>query len=168
MAELTPSERLQPCLLDRLTDDEPDKSVESRDRRVLSLRQVRHAVLRDLAWLMNTPQRFDDDDREAFPHAASSVVNFGVPDLCGFTPSGLDLTALERTVRDAVRQFEPRIIQRTLTVKAVVDPGAMGRGALSFDIGGDLWAKPAPDPLYVQTAVDLDTGQMDVAEGEPR
>ncbi|MAY74132.1 MAG: type VI secretion system baseplate subunit TssE [Phycisphaerae bacterium] len=167
MAELTPSERLQPCLLDRLTDDEPDKSVESRDRRVLSLRQVRNAVLRDLAWLMNTPQRLDDEIAEEFPNAASSVVNFGVPDLCGLTPSGLDLVTLERIVRDSVKQFEPRIIGSTLQVRAVIDEGAMNRGALSFEIGGDLWAKPAPDPLYVQTAVDLETGQFDVTEGEP-
>lgn len=32
MAELTSKERLQPSLLDRLTDDEPDKTQESRDQ----------------------------------------------------------------------------------------------------------------------------------------
>ena len=36
MAELTPKERLQPSLLDRLTDDEPEQQQESRDKRVLS------------------------------------------------------------------------------------------------------------------------------------
>ncbi|MHC4750853.1 MAG: type VI secretion system baseplate subunit TssE, partial [Planctomycetota bacterium] len=36
MAELTPMDRLQPCLLDRLTDDEPDVQKESRDQRVVS------------------------------------------------------------------------------------------------------------------------------------
>lgn len=33
MAELTPKDRLQPSLLDRLTDDEPDKTQESREKR---------------------------------------------------------------------------------------------------------------------------------------
>ena len=41
MAELAPRERLQPSLLDRLTDDEPDQEVESRERRVLSVRGLR-------------------------------------------------------------------------------------------------------------------------------
>ena len=48
MAELTPSERLQPCLLDRLTDDHPEEVKESRDQRVVSMRRYREAVLRDL------------------------------------------------------------------------------------------------------------------------
>ena len=30
MDDLAPLERLQPCLLDRLTDDEPEKKEESR------------------------------------------------------------------------------------------------------------------------------------------
>jgi hypothetical protein len=48
-----PSERLQPALLDRLTDDEPDKNRRA-DKRVLTKTQLRQAVLRDLAWLFNT------------------------------------------------------------------------------------------------------------------
>ena len=54
MAELTQQERLQPSLLDRLTDDEPEKKQESREKRVVSLRRLREGVLRDLAWLLNT------------------------------------------------------------------------------------------------------------------
>ncbi|HJX53099.1 MAG TPA: type VI secretion system baseplate subunit TssE, partial [Polyangia bacterium] len=36
MAELTPKERLQPSLLDRLTDDDPGRATEPRESRVLS------------------------------------------------------------------------------------------------------------------------------------
>ena len=35
MAESTPIEKLQPCLLDRLTDDEPANQKESRLQRVV-------------------------------------------------------------------------------------------------------------------------------------
>ncbi|MCY2964699.1 MAG: type VI secretion system baseplate subunit TssE, partial [Planctomycetota bacterium] len=41
MAELTSQERLQPSLLDRLTDDAPDQKSESRERRVLSVSGMR-------------------------------------------------------------------------------------------------------------------------------
>ena len=44
MAELTQQERLQPCLLDRLTDDAPEKTQESRDQRVVSLRRLREVT----------------------------------------------------------------------------------------------------------------------------
>ena len=54
MAELTPQERLQPALLDRLTDDNPESQVEPREMRVMSRNRMREAVLRDLSWLFNT------------------------------------------------------------------------------------------------------------------
>jgi predicted component of type VI protein secretion system len=64
---LPPQDRLQPALLDRLTDDDPDSDEEARDHRVMSRRQLRDAVLRDLAWLFNatrlegsTPQEILD------------------------------------------------------------------------------------------------------------
>ena len=46
---LHPQDRLQPALLDRLTDDEPEKKQEPRESRVLSKKQLRQSVLRDLA-----------------------------------------------------------------------------------------------------------------------
>ena len=43
MAELTSKERLQPSLLDRLTDEDSAARQESRDKRVLSMRGLRRA-----------------------------------------------------------------------------------------------------------------------------
>ena len=54
MTDLTPSEKLQPCLLDRLTDDEPHKAQEPRSKRAMSMQQYRQARLRDVAWLVDT------------------------------------------------------------------------------------------------------------------
>ena len=48
------SERLQPSLLDRLTDNEPAKKEESRAQRVLSMKKLREGVVRDLLSLLNT------------------------------------------------------------------------------------------------------------------
>jgi type VI secretion system protein ImpF len=54
MPELAVVEKLQPCLLDRLTDDEPKNSQESRSQRVISVQRYRQGVLRDLQWLFNS------------------------------------------------------------------------------------------------------------------
>ena len=43
MPEPGPTERIQPCLLDRLTDDEPEKKHESRNARVISPSRYRDA-----------------------------------------------------------------------------------------------------------------------------
>jgi type VI secretion system protein ImpF len=49
VADPSPTERLQPSLLDRLTDDAPTVLTEPREARVLTKGQLRTAVLRDLA-----------------------------------------------------------------------------------------------------------------------
>src|SRR5437867_8002287 len=76
MAEqLTPQERLQPALLDRLTDEEPDKKLELREQRVMSKTRLRQAVLRDLAWLFNATRLETEVDLESAPFARKSVIN---------------------------------------------------------------------------------------------
>jgi len=67
MAELTARERLQPALLDRLSDDEPANPRESRERRELSMRDLRRAVLRDLGWLFNASGIGAIQDLDDFP-----------------------------------------------------------------------------------------------------
>lgn len=168
MAELTPSEQLQPCLLDRLTDDEPEQTKEGRNKRVFSLRQIREAVLRDLSWLLNTPSR-SSSEREAatmagLPAVESSVFNFGIVDLSGMTASGVSVVQLEAMVTKAIMRFEPRIMPGSLRVRAVKDTSLMNRNALMFEITGDMWAQPYPEALYLKTEVDLETGQCSVRE----
>ena len=54
MSDKTISERLQPSLLDRLTDDQSAQNTERRDDRVIDLRRLREIIQRDLVWLLNT------------------------------------------------------------------------------------------------------------------
>ncbi len=164
MAELTPKERLQPSLLDRLTDDEPDKQVEARDRRVLSMRKLRESVLRDLAWLLNCGNLNSVEDLEDYPLVGRSVVNYGLPDLSGETASGVDATAVERMLRQAIWDFEPRILRNTVKVRSVIDKDQMNRNAVAFEIEGELWAQPVPLRLYLRTEVDLESGHFTLAD----
>jgi type VI secretion system protein ImpF len=166
MAELTPQERLQPALLDRLTDDNPDQSTESRDQRVLSLQRLRAALLRDLAWLLNTGRLETTDDLTDYPEVRNSVLNYGIPDLTGLTIAGADTVAIEKAVRAAIALFEPRIGARTLKVSVDTHAGDAGRNAMVFRITGELWAKPASQPLYLRTEVDLENGHVSVTEGQ--
>jgi type VI secretion system protein ImpF len=163
MAELTPSERLQPSLLDRLTDDEPSQTQEARSRRVLSLARLREGVLRDVSWLLNSSNLPEEDLEARYPHVARSVVNFGLPDLAGLTASGIDVAELEQIVRQALWDFEPRIMRHTLKVRARAD-GDMGHNALVFEIEGELWAQPIPMELLLKTEIDLETGDIAVTE----
>jgi type VI secretion system protein ImpF len=164
VAELTPKERLQPSLLDRLTDEERDKTQESRERRVLSPQRLREGVRRDLAWLFNSVNLAAVQDMTDYPEVARSVLNFGLPDLSGHTASSVDAAGLERLLRQAVRDFEPRILPNTVKVRLVVDEARMSHNAMIFEIEGELWAQPIPQRLYLRTEVDLEVGEVQVNE----
>jgi type VI secretion system protein ImpF len=157
MADQTPIEKLQPCLLDRLTDDEPDKQQESRAQRVGSNQRYRQGVLRDLEWLFNTQAYLRLPGMESFelkdyPEAYRSVINFGARQLSGLTAP--DMERLQEELSEAIQAFEPRITARNLTIQTNIE-----RNLVTFEIEGDLWANPLPEHLHVKTTVDLETGQ---------
>jgi len=158
MAELTPKDRLQPCLLDRLTDDEPEAKAESRDQRVVSLRRYRAAVLRDLEMMLNTKAHPFHDEIYEFSEAAQSVLNYGIPDLCGTTVSSISSAEFESQVKQAILHFEPRISRKLFSVRIASSLDSENIRSILFEIEGELWAQPMPDHLFVKTEVDLDTG----------
>ena len=159
MAELAPRERLQPSLLDRLTDDEPGSQAEPRERRVLSLRTLREGVLRDLAWLLNTTSLLSAIEAPKLPHLANSVINYGVPDLSGNSIANLNLARLERAIRQAIWDFEPRLVRGTVVVRALADAG-IDHNKLGFEIEADMWAQPYPERLFLKTELDLERGAV--------
>jgi len=169
MAELLPPhERLQPALLDRLTDDEPDKKLEPRETRLLSRSRLRQAVLRDLAWLFNATRLDADTDLTQAPYARRSVINFGLPALSGKTATSLDATDLTRAIRQAILDFEPRILPATLQITTLMDAGALDHhNVIGVEIRGQLWAQPVPLELLVRTEIDLETGRVEIADLNP-
>lgn len=164
MAELTQKERLQPSLLDRLTDDSPHEKNESRDSRVLSLQRLRECVLRDLTWLLNTECLEAAVPLTETPQVQNSVLNFGIPAVAGVTASGVELTKLERQVKNAIIAYEPRILKAKLEVKALFSHELMSRKTLVFEINGELWAQPVPIRMYLRTELDLETGKVSITE----
>jgi type VI secretion system protein ImpF len=166
MAEqILPQDRLQPALLDRLTDEEPDKKQEPREARVLSKSRLRQSVLRDLAWLFNATQLEVVDDLAKAPYVRRSVLNFGLPALSGTTASSLDVTDLVRAVREAILTFEPRILAPSLHIRAVLEAGAIDHyNVIGIEIRGELWAQPVPLEFLVRTEFDLETGKVRIAD----
>src|SRR4029453_7762303 len=101
-----PADRLQPALLDRLTDDQPDTKHEPIEAKGLSKRGLRQSVLRDLAWLFNATRLETSEEMSSAPYVRSSVVNFGLPPLSGKGVSSLDSTDLTRPIPEAVLTFQ--------------------------------------------------------------
>ena len=164
MAELTPKERLQPSLLDRLTDTAPDRKSESRDQRVLSPQRLRESVRRDLTWLFNSINLASVQDLEGYPEVERSTVNFGLPNLTGRTASSIHAPTLEKLLRRAIWDFEPRLIKESVRVRLAHDPQGFGPNAVCILIEAELWAQPLPLRLFLRTDLDLETGEALVSE----
>ncbi len=160
MAELTPSEKLQPCLLDRLTDDDPKKRMESRNLRVMSLQRYREAVMRDLSWLLNTHANSEQSGFDTFEEIPSSVLNFGVQNVAGMTAASLSVDDMRFQLTEAVQRFEPRILPDTISIVIAANPDEMSHSrSLGFEIRGVLWSQPIPESLFIKTELDLETGK---------
>jgi type VI secretion system protein ImpF len=163
VAELLPSERLQPSLLDRLTDEEPEQLRESGEKRVLSSARLRESVRRDLAWLLNTANFGSALDLSEYPEVERSTLNFGIPDLTGKTASSVEAPALVRAIRRAILEFEPRLLRNTVKVRVLKNESA-DVNAVCFGIEADLWAQPLPLRLYLRTELNLESGEARITE----
>jgi type VI secretion system protein ImpF len=162
MADRMLLERLQPSLLDRLTDDEPDKTTEAGSRRIIDVNRLRQIILRDLAWLLNTSNLETERDLENHPHTARSVLNYGIVDISGTHATMDRAVQIRQSIRDAIEIFEPRILPESLNV--TMHQEKIGSGAvISFEIRGELWAEPVPVDLYLKTALDVTTGEVTIS-----
>jgi type VI secretion system protein ImpF len=157
-------DRLQPALLDRLTDDNPQQREEAEDRRVMTKPQLRQAVLRDLGWLLNAVQPLGKL-AEAYPVLAGSVLNFGLPALSGQLASKVDVSVLEKAIRQTLIRYEPRILADTLEVHAIEANSVLDtHNVIEFEIRGHLWSQPVPLEILLRTQLDLEAGQVEVRD----
>ncbi|MES3022237.1 MAG: type VI secretion system baseplate subunit TssE [Pseudomonadota bacterium] len=157
-------ERLQPNLLERLTDDEPGNAREARESRA-GAALVRASVVDNLGALFNAVCLEADTDLSAYPEVRRSVLNYGLPALTGCSAAGLQLRELERELRIAVLDFEPRLLADTVRVRALTEGTDMKRhNVIVFQIEAQLWAQPDPVALSLRTTLDLGSRQCVVAE----
>lgn len=194
MSELFHHERLEPSLLDRLTNDDPqqvtafknisvrveaelteppanetelltDTSGSTRsdfsgaDRVYITARRLREIVKRDLTWLLNTGNLENVEDLTDYPLVARSVLNYGISDLTGISVANADVFDLERGLRRAIIQYEPRILPKSLRI-TVKPSGQMAQNALGFEIECDIWSQPSLEHLHLDLEIDLDTGAV--------
>ena len=161
MSDKALAERLQPALLDRLTDENPTVSTEPREDRVIDVRRLRQIVQRDLTWLLNTNNNEVNLDTEAYPNVATAVTNYGIKDVAGQTSTADRAQEIRKIIRTAIQRFEPRIRPETLEVDFGSEDETDTRSMLiSFNIRGEMWAQPMPLELYLRSQVNVTTGEV--------
>jgi len=133
-------------------------------RRGMGRHPVDEAVLRDevsvnLAVLLNTVHLAASEDLSAFPEAAESIINFGMPDLASFTLDDTRVNEIAAEIRAAMIAYEPRI--DPASIKAARDHSADGAALeLRFVVYAELFADPLNIPVEYVAEVDTELAKF--------
>ena len=161
MAKREIERTVQPSVLDRLTDESPRSSADSRITYAESLRLFKVAVQRDLEWLLNT-RRIVDAATEEFEELHKSVYNYGMPDITSLSRDSMAArTQLLRQVEETLAIFEPRLTN--VRVSMVEVEGEALRRQLRFTVEATLRLDPTPEQVMFDTVLHFSSGQIDVA-----
>ncbi len=159
---LNARDKMQPSLLDRLTDNAPEKKQESASSTVISHSALRRNVLRDLQWLFNSINNEVQQDLEPFDQVLRSVLNYGVAPLAGQRMSDIEWHDVQRKLTQSILHFEPRIMPVGLQVRCISDTHSLNlHNVLSIEIKGRLWCVPYPLEFLFRTDVDLENGHFE-------
>ena len=79
-------------------------------------------------------------------------------------PTGSDIAGIEDAVRQAIVNFEPRLLRETLKVNIRVQRWRTDSRVLQFTVQARLWAQPVPLDVRFRSEIDVDTGAATIAE----
>jgi type VI secretion system protein ImpF len=142
----------------------PNLNPEPAAQRVISMRQLRESVLRDLAWLLSTSSYDTGRSLSAWPEVERSVFNYGLPSLAGLGIANFDAAAAAARLQKAIEAFEPRLSH--VHVTSETEPGRMDRNALVFRVEAELWGQPTPQRLLLRTQIDIESADVVITDAE--
>lgn len=137
---------VQFSLLDRLREKSSAGTIGSSSGDIATLKQL---LAQDLEMLLNSRRTLDDDLLAAYPHAARSLLSFGVPDLSTLSlldPADRDY--LQTAIRNTIQLFENRL----RTVRVMLETNDSSERSLRFRVDAVLEIHPAT-PLVSFDAV---------------
>ena len=139
-----------------------NEQIEAPERRAISMRRLREAVLRDLGWLLNSSNLAEVVDLAPYPEVRRSVLNYGMPSLAGRAVSAVDVAELAGRIAEALASFEPRLSG----IRVIPDRDEQRGEALelAFRVEAELWGQPVAQHLSLRTSIDMMTGDVSVAD----
>lgn len=143
-----------------------NSTPESAEQRSIAVRRLREYVCRDLASLLNCGSLDASIDLTDFPHVQRSVVNYGMPSLAGRMARSVEADRIGSTIEAAIAHFEPRL-SRVRVTPELGDDGSETH-VLAFRIEAQLWGQPAPQHLVLRTSIDVDSGDVSIADSGVR
>ena len=146
-------------LLDRLTDEDPDRQQEVPPSARTLEEQLREGIRRDVEAFLNSRRRpvAMPEDLEAI---RGTIVDYGIPDFLGQSmASDRQRRAFLREIVECVQAHEPRF--KSVEIEPV---GAIDQEDRSFRfrIHAVVHAEPAPESLSFDSEIELVSRTFDI------
>ena len=141
---------LQASLLDRLLDYEPRVPNEPVQFRLLTMRQIKTSVIRDLENLLNSRRNIYPLPT-VFKETSNSIFSYGLQDFTAKNPKSPAVRQqLRHEIEKTISRFEPRLKNVTVDIE---ESDQKGHG-LNFRIYGLLVIEPEREPVTFDTYFD--------------
>lgn len=134
-------------------------------RLAIRVEDLRHAVRRDLEWLLNT-RRVLGPEYDGLEEVRASHLAFGLPDLSPYSrSSGAGSREICSLIEKAIDVFEPRLMKGTVKVE-FVESDRVDDFSMHFRIQGMLHVEPITEPVAFDTSLDPNNGTLRVEDAE--
>jgi len=151
MARVDKKNKLRPSILDRLLDNDPEKTVEVDRDQHQKIKDLRYSVRRDLEQLLNTRLRIVEPGDE-YRELKLSLLNYGLPDLATINVNDIvKRKEFVEQLENLLVEFEPRFKSVTVTYQENTD--TLDR-ALRFRIDAVLYADPSPEVVVFDSVLE--------------
>lgn len=153
--------RFVPSLLDKLLGSAGTQAG-SATAPGLSLAQVKAAVARDIETLLNARPGPLRGALAAHPHAARSLLGFGLADISAASlASDRDRARIVDAIAQALRDHEPRLSEVHVSVRDAALPGS----GLCFSIHAQLRLAPCVEPVAFDAVLHPGSQRYAVSSG---
>lgn len=153
-------QNLQTSILDRLIDEAPEAPGEPVQDRLLSFRQVKAAVMRDVEHLLNT-RRIILQPIAGFNEVSNSLHAYGLGDFTAVNPKSPAVRQqLRRDIEKTISRFEPRL----KNVRVHLETAAQNERQLRFRITAMLMADPITEPISFDTYFDVNRSECIISK----
>lgn len=159
-----PFAHLLPTLFDRLCDDAPTQQSESPETYAVSRQKMLAIIQRDLSYLLNTVNITGLFEEAQYKETQRSTLNYGIAPLAGSYLSTHKWPHVEKNIRRAIVDFEPRLIPEALRIVPLVSSDSEHHyNILVFEIHGLIHMDPYPMEFLMQSAIDLENNRLSVS-----
>jgi type VI secretion system protein ImpF len=131
-------------------------------RNAVSEANLRIELADDIAALLNTTNLAAASDLSEFDHVATSVLNYGFPDLTAISIDENAAGGIGQQIRAALRAFEPRLVDSSIAVERdnSLDPASL---KIRFNVHAEMFAAPVDVPLEFVADLELDSGKLKIS-----